>query len=88
MSSTIVHQKSKSKTVNHHICTDDDGTTLAIDFDCIDGTMPRSIYLSLRTKDRRFKREWQRFDLETIRSMYEVFQTIFDIEAQCRLDNK
>jgi hypothetical protein len=80
----IIHNTSKSKTVNHSISTDDSGLFM-VDFDCHNGHMPHRVDISLRPFDRRRNREWRSITIETVRRMHGVLEAVLDIDASARL---
>ena len=80
----IIHNTSKSKTVNHSISTGDSGLFM-VDFDCHNGHMPQRVDISLRPFDRRRNREWRTFSLEFVRRMHAVLEAVLDVDASSRL---
>ena len=80
----IIHNTSKSKTVNHSISTDDSGLFM-VDFDCHNGHMPSRVDISLRPLDRRRNRQWISIGIETARQMHAVLDAVLDIEATSRM---
>ena len=79
----IIHNTSKSKTVNHHISSDSQHLFIA-DFDCHNGYGPSSVHISLRPEDRRRNRQWRRLRVDEIRNIRAVLDAVLEVEERGR----